>query len=126
MGCYNNAFRNRIGIEGVRFLNSCMYKNKSLSIIDISSNRILNKGFTSLIEAISGLTHIDSINVSNNEITYDCFDELGEKAGEIVENVQLRKLDISYNKIRDRGIGTLCRMFKKCRNTLLILNLTSC
>lgn len=68
-------------------MNSCMYKNKTLSIIDISSNRILNKGFSSLIEAISGLSHIDSLNISNNEITWECFDELGEKAGEIVDNI---------------------------------------
>jgi hypothetical protein len=43
--------------------------NKTLSAIDLASNRIMDVGFVMLVRALEGAENVVSLNVSSNEIT---------------------------------------------------------
>lgn len=51
LGCVDESYKNRIGIEGITFFKKYCKENKVLSMIDVSGNRIMNEGFKSLILA---------------------------------------------------------------------------
>ena len=69
LGCVEGVYKNRIGERGLDYLGDLLKENKYLSILDISSNRIMDEGFNKAVQAISGTEILDSLNVSNNEIT---------------------------------------------------------
>ena len=52
LGCIDGVYRNRIGMKGIFELRNMLQTNKTLNILDLSYNRIMNEGFKSLIFAI--------------------------------------------------------------------------
>ena len=70
LGCIDGVNRNRIGVEGVLEIAKLFEVNKTLSILDLSCNRILDEGFVLLVRALEKAEHVKSLNLSSNEITF--------------------------------------------------------
>ena len=60
----------------------------------------MNEGFKSLIFGIENKESIMSLNISNNEITYESLVEVRNS----IVNTRLRVLDISNNPIGNEGL----------------------
>lgn len=52
LGCIDGAFRNMVGLRGLAEFQNMLKTNQFLNILDLSSNRIMNDGFHSLIMSI--------------------------------------------------------------------------
>ena len=95
LGCIDGVNRNRIGVEGVLEIAKLFEVNKTLSILDLSCNRILDEGFVLLVRALEKAEHVKSLNLSSNEITFTGLYEVRAAFA----YTQLSVLDVSNNHI---------------------------
>ncbi|CDW88658.1 leucine rich repeat family protein [Stylonychia lemnae] len=123
LGCVDGVYRNRIGMKGLHEFRNMLQNNKTLSILDISYNRIMNEGFKALIFAIENQESIISINVSNNEITKESLLEVKNS----LVNTSLQSLEINNNAISNEGLDVLLANLKaKYKSKLIRLDLSMC
>eukprot|EP00347_Sterkiella_histriomuscorum_P005528 403356270 len=123
LGCVDGVYRNRVGMKGLIELHNMLQTNKTLNILDLSYNRIMNEGFKTLIFAIENQENIISLNVANNEIT----SEVLEDVKYAMVNTGIMSLEINNNPITNDGLDILLANLKaKYKAKLIRLNLSSC
>lgn len=132
-----NISGNPIGNEGVIKLTESLKNFPNLKKINVSNCQIEFKGAYYLLMELQNKKRIDSVNLSGNDIRNDKFDQLkpffavfgikhlnlskcflGNQAtfilGEcLMINESIKKIDISDNKITDKGFQSFIQLFSK-------------
>lgn len=92
--------RNIIGLQGSISLSKCLSVNKTLSILDISSNSIKNEEIEILVEGLTNNKTLLSLNISNNKFDF----QVMEKFGQWLETTNIQILDLKSNSLGSKGI----------------------
>lgn len=101
-------------------LGDLLKMNKTLSMLDLSYNRIMDEGFFALIKILEKAENLVSLNLSSNEITLEGL--LAAQSSFI--NTRLKVLNLSKNEITDEGAQTLLSFTKpKNKGAMIRLNL---
>ena len=115
-----NLSGNKIGNKGVKTFSEIIGINTTLQELNISSNKIKDEGAKRLAEAIQVNTTLQELNISSNKIT----DEGAKRLAEAIQvNKTLQELNISSNKITDEGAKRLAKAIQ-VNKTLQELNIS--
>ena len=100
--------RNRIGTLGWKGLNNLLKTNKIITMIDISDNSIGNEGIRNMLSEIDpNQSEIVYINLTNNELSQGCIDELSS----LLKSKKLYEIKLGYNDLTDKTAQELASYF---------------
>ena len=119
----SNRNRNRLTSSGIKDIISYLKKNYLVEFLNLSGNSIKNEGFILVCKGLNLNQSLYSLKTSQNEI-----EEKGFIQGLKYIKTSITKLavlDISKNKIMDKGLITLTNQLKFFPN-LYSLNLSFC
>ena len=121
-----NLSNNEIGNEGCFCLGNLLRINKNLSILNLTSCKISDLGLTFFVKGIKNKYHDDKcnltqLNLNNNKLTENSGKNLGNL---ILYLTKLQWLNISMNKINNKGAQDLFDIYKKILEEDLYLNLS--
>lgn len=120
-GQLKNLFSSSI----LEHLQELFYHNHTLAFLDISNNRIMNKGLRHVVKALSNIETVVGLNLQNTGLTNG-----GAKLFRIlVETMRLQEINVSKNKIGSMGATAIIEasLFSDAHKHYLIrLNMGHC
>ncbi|XP_029998097.1 NACHT, LRR and PYD domains-containing protein 14-like [Sphaeramia orbicularis] len=107
------------------FLPKTCWQAVELTDLDLSINCLTDKGVKELSTGLKNpYSHLKTLNLSYCSLTHDCCTELASALASYESTVS--ELDLSGNKIQDKGVRTLCLALTSTQCKLEKLLLRSC
>ena len=103
---------NYIGDEGCQLLSDYMAVSKKIKVLNLSTNYIYDKGMNHLGNGIEFNSSLEKIILRDNYITDLGMMQFCEKVKKNNNSLKLRKIDITWNKIKAGGILSLKELYE--------------
>ncbi|KAM9315553.1 NACHT, LRR and PYD domains-containing protein 12-like [Gastrophryne carolinensis] len=104
-------------------LRTILLTSRSLTKLDLSCNNLWDSGIKVLCEALKNPCTLQELSLRACELTCMCCSAL---CSILSTNTSLRKLDLSYNDLKDSGIELLCEGLSYRGCSLQELSLSNC